>query len=315
VIVRCRWNAVAGAAMLAVLGINAQPCNSQEDPAAGWHSVAAELDAKEFCSPQEIAEQFCARLGEMAKEKSLSAPADLVVQMGNRRGVSIAVQQDPGEKLTAEQVYARARRSVVIIGGITPCPDKPHWHGKFATGFVVSGDGVVVTNAHVIEGLTEAVAMAVMTDDGRVFPVISVLAADRANDAAAVKIEAEGLPPLPIAPSIEIGATVYCLSHPATDSSGTENAFYTFTDGIVAGKLRLPLDGGKRISALAITADYGQGSSGGPILNEHGAVVGMVCHTIALRADRRSAAPQMTWKLARPSACILGLLKDRPPGE
>jgi S1-C subfamily serine protease len=214
-------------------------------------------------------------------------------------------------RLAPEQIYASARKSVGVIGGISPRRRSSEWSGSYATGFVIRGDGIIVTNAHVIEAFADTQAIAVMTDDGRVFPVESVLAADRENDVAVLKVDAENLYALPIARNVAVGTTVYCLSHPALDCEGTENAFYTFTQGIVSGKLRLRIESEEPVNALAITADYAQGSSGGPILNENGAVVGMVCHTLSLSAGDGSS-PQMTWKMARPASSILSLLSDRP---
>lgn len=147
-----------------------------------------------------------------------------------------------------------------------------------------------------------------MTDDGRVFPVKAVLAADVRNDVAVLKIEVNNLPPLPFAASASVGSRVYCLSHPELNSPGDENEFFAFTRGMVCGKFRLRLGRDTPVKLLAITADYGRGSSGGPILNEHGAVVSMVCSTMALLDDDEGSA-QMTWKFTLPSNSILALLQ------
>jgi S1-C subfamily serine protease len=61
---------------------------------------------------------------------------------------------------------------------------------------------------------------------------------------------------------------------------------------------------------ITITADYAQGSSGGPILNEHGAVVGMVCQTLAISDDNDES--QKTWKFTRPASSIFALLEGSP---
>jgi S1-C subfamily serine protease len=217
--------------------------------------------------------------------------------------------QAPGKLLGAEEIYVGARRSVVIVGGIT----KPHghrrWHASCATGFVVNKNGVIITNAHVVEAFRHMKAIGIMTDDGRVFPVKKVLAADLHNDVTALEVEANDLTPLPIAENAPVGSSVYCLSHPALDCEGTEHGFYTYTRGMVCGKFRLRLDNGKAAKVLAITADYAQGSSGGPILNEYGAVVGVVCSTMALCSGDETSEIQMTWKFTRPSSCVLALLR------
>ena len=53
----------------------------------------------------------------------------------------------------------------------------------FASGFVIHKDGLIVSNAHVLEAFRDMKAVGVMTSDGRVFPIKAVLAADRLNDA------------------------------------------------------------------------------------------------------------------------------------
>jgi len=294
-----------------VVGLALQQAHGEADsPRPTSDATAAKLLAEEYVNPVEIAEHFCRQLGEAAKEKTLPSPQELASQQTNSTNVPIAAEPDPGKRLSSQEVYARARKGVVVIGAISPCPAQPHWHGKYATGFVIGRNGIIVTNAHVIEAFEDSEAIGVMTADGRVFPVRSVLAADRTNDVAVLKISAEDLVPLPVAATVPIGATIYCLSHPALDCAGTKNAFYTFTRGIASGKFRLKLGGKKFVNALAITADYAQGSSGGPILNEHGAVVGIVCQTLSLCAGGDSSGTQMTWKIAMPSSSILALLKD-----
>lgn len=303
------WLRLVSVAVIA--GLALQPAYSAEETSteSGSADVHSQPVADEFKSPQEISRQFCRILGEMAKDQSLPTPRDLVTQLGANASTTLITQPAPEQRLSAEQVFALARKSVVIVGGITRCPELPHWHGSFASGFVISRDGIIVTNAHVIEAMADTSALGVMTHDGRVLPVMSVLAGDRENDVALMRVEADNLTPLPIASAVPVGATIYCLSHPAVDCAGTEHAFYTFTTGIVAGKFRLPLGGKVPVNALAITADYAQGSSGGPILNEHGAVVGVVCHTVSLCARGDPSNVQMTWKMARPSDSVLSLVR------
>ncbi len=266
-----------------------------------------------FVNPEQVARQFCRQLAALVKEGNVVSPRELARQVASEKTFPMQPVSATSDKLSAEAIYARARKSVVIVGGINPRHGRAQWRGTFATGFVASKDGVILTNAHVIDAFAETTAIGIMTDDGRVFPVTAVLAADLENDVAAIKVEADDLIPLPIAANVPVGATIYCLSHPSLDCEGSENAFWTFTSGMVSGKLRLRLDSRQPIDALAITADYAQGSSGGPILNEQGAVVGMVCHTMSLCADGDPGSLQMTWKLTRPSSSILALLQGEPP--
>jgi len=147
-----------------------------------------------------------------------------------------------------------------------------------------------------------------------VFPIVELWAADPANDIAVLKIPAEKLPALPVAENVAIGATVYCLSHPALNTAETQTGFYTFSRGIVVNKFRMPLQGQPPLNVLAVSTDYAKGSSGGPILNEHGAVVGMVCETLPLYGDLHEQDVQMIWKFSRPASSLLALLRAEAPG-
>lgn len=308
---RAWWVGVAVAVVVLVL--TSRSAHSQAESRRGVVATGATTNSlgSDFLSPQDFSERFCGRLAEIMRERVLPAPQELVAQLTENENVSIVPKQAPGEKLSPEQIYITARKGVVVIGAVSPSEGEAEWSGSYATGFIVRGDGIVVTNAHVIEAFADTQAIAVMTDDGRVFPVQSVLAANRENDVAVLKVDADNLYALPIARDVAVGANVYCLSHPALDCEGTENAFYTFTQGIVSGKLRLRIESEEPVNALAITADYAQGSSGGPILNENGAVVGMVCHILSV-CSGDSSTPQMTWKMARPAGSILSLLGDQP---
>ena len=123
----------------------------------------------------------------------------------------------------SEVIYARARAGVVIIGAIPGADNPDQSEPVFASGFVVHKDGLIVSNAHVIEAFRDMKAVGAMTSDGRVFPIKAVLAADRLNDAALFKIDAIDLTPLPMAESVPVGATIYCLSHPVMNCMGTEH--------------------------------------------------------------------------------------------
>jgi S1-C subfamily serine protease len=264
---------------------------------------------EEFTSPQTIVQRLSTELGRLAERAEGVSPTELARQAEARKTCTIETLPDPGQKLTAEAIYAKARQSVVVIGGLIKGKKRRYEQLSCATGFVIRPDGVIVTNCHVVEGFQDMKAVGVMTADGRVFPIKATLAADAHNDIAVLKAEAENLLPLPVAASVGVGATVFCLSHPALKTLETETGFYTFTQGIVSGKFRLPLHGHSPLNVLAITADYAKGSSGGPILNDHGAVVGIVCETLSVYDDEDLQDLQMTWKFSRPSGSILALLR------
>jgi S1-C subfamily serine protease len=284
-----------------------------EEPKAKSRSRPAaardKADAGEFSDPSVIRHRFTTEMSRLLKQGKLVAPAELFRQAERAKRCDVVPLPDPGQRLSSEAIYARARPGVVVVGALLQPKGHRHVHVALASGFSIRGDGVIVTNYHVLEAFQHARAVGVSTDDQRVFPVKAVLAADELNDLAVVKVEAENLAALPVAASAPVGAPAYCLSHPALDTGETETAFYAFTQGIVCGKFRLRLAGPAPLDVLAITAEYGKGSSGGPILNEHGAVVGIICQTRALFHDEDESEPQLTWKFSRPSSSLLALLK------
>lgn len=174
------------------------------------------------------------------------------------------------------------------------------WHTAHASGFAIA-DGIVVTNHHVVESGEDGV-LAVADHEGTVHPVVEVLAADAGADLAIVRLGGEGpFPePLPIAPSIPVGGDVFVLGHP-------DEHFFFLSKGIVARRVQVGrLRGGER---LEITADFARGSSGAPIVDRWGRVVGVVVATHSVYYDEDPDENlQMVFKYAAPSSALLRLL-------
>ena len=307
------WATGAGVVLMACL-LAGKTAPSSAAPAAVPPKPAAGAAAEEqFQSPEETAKKFKAELDRLAERKGLVSIVELVRQAEAQKTTTIETLPDPGQKLAGAAIYAKARPGVVIIGGNAKGKRRRAPEMIFGSGFVIRKDGVIVTNCHVVIGFQDMKTVGVMTDDGRMFPITAVLAADSRNDVAILKVEADNLTPLPVAESAPVGAKVYCISHPALNTPETENGFYTLTEGVVSGKFRLRLHGFPPLNVLAVTADYAKGSSGAPILNEHGAVVGIVCETLPLYGDAQEQDVQMVWKFSRPSSSILALLREKPP--
>jgi serine protease Do len=203
--------------------------------------------------------------------------------------------------LDARKLYERCRESVVIVGKIYNCGKCEKWHTSIASGFVIGRQGVIVTNYHVIEDDKKGQAVAVRTWDGRMLTIESLLASNKQNDLAVLKVDADDLVPLPIAEHTAVGSPVYCISHPV-------NQFYTMTEGILAGDFQR--EKGRR--EVAVTCDYAKGSSGGPILDETGAVAAIVRVTNPVYYTKTNGVPsllQMVWKYGIPSSALLDLLE------
>jgi S1-C subfamily serine protease len=152
-----------------------------------------------------------------------------------------------------------AKGAIVTI--VTAVDDKPIALG---TGFIVSPDGVIVTNYHVIKtGNVAATKFA----DGSILEVDGVLAADKDRDLAIIKIHGKVFHALTLGNSdqIQIGEDVVAIGNPL----GLE---LTVSNGILSG-IRADKDAGGKF--LQTTAPISHGSSGGPLFNMQGQVIGI----------------------------------------
>ena len=131
------------------------------------------------------------------------------------------------------------------------------------SGFLISSDGRIVTNYHVIKGAHSAI---VKLSSGAFFPVASVLASDPQEDLAVLKVTGKNLPSLQLADhdEVHVGDHVVAIGSPL----GLEG---TVSDGIVSA---LREDGSKRW--IQTTAPVSHGNSGGPLLDMTNHVVGVV---------------------------------------
>src|SRR5271156_5226697 len=147
-------------------------------------------------------------------------------------------------------------------------PQMPRQHGTMhaqGSGFLVSADGLVLTNAHVVDGAKE---VTVKLSDHREFKA-KVLGADRSSDIAVLKIDASDLPSVRIGNSDQLGVGDYVLA--IGEPFGLEE---TATAGIVSAKGRsLPGDG--YVPFIQTDAAVNPGNSGGPLFDANGAVVGI----------------------------------------
>ena len=142
-----------------------------------------------------------------------------------------------------------------------------------ATAWAVGADGVLVTNRHVFEDIEDDEHYGAMNHKGEVFPITEVLAIDKAADVAVVRIAAKGLTPLPLATGpAKVGAWVGVLGHPG-------DRYYTFTQGHVTRYSTHTEDDGAKTKWMGISAEYAYGSSGSPVVDRTGTVVGMAALT------------------------------------
>lgn len=197
--------------------------------------------------------------------------------------------------------------AVYLIGSVYKCGKCDKWHaGGIASAWALTRDGVMASNYHVFEKAKGA-AMGVCDREGKTYPILEILAADKAADVAIFRVKADDLVPLAIGTPAGIGSEVRVISHP-------DRRFFTQTSGEVSRYHRQPARTDQPATVwMNITADYAKGSSGGPVIDEAGKVVGMVSSTQSIYYESNNGQPkgalQMVVKNCVPAAAIRALIK------
>ncbi len=214
-------------------------------------------------------------LVETSAKDSLSA-ADRSLPAAEEGGAEELPAAEPasltsGGEMTPAQIYEAYVGSTV---GITVDIVSTNIWGQTVTGaaagsgFVVSEDGYIVTNYHVIK---QANAVTVAFSDGKTYPA-TVIGGEEQNDIAIIKIEAEGLKPVVLGKSgdLKVGEEVVAIGNPLGELTFSE------THGIVSALNRvITTSASERINMIQTDCAINSGSSGGPLFNNHGEVIGI----------------------------------------
>ena len=169
--------------------------------------------------------------------------------------------------------------------------DKSGKRTAFGSGFVLRPNGVVATNYHVIKGAYDA---QVELKNGEIYENVIVLDYDVRHDVVALKIRAVSLPTVTVGDSstVEAGDRAYAIGHP-------EGYDYSISDGLISAKRVM-----EGTEELQITVPISHGSSGGPLYNVYGQVIGMTTAGIMEGAQNINFAVPLKYVM---------VLLDSPP--
>lgn len=204
--------------------------------------------------------------------------------------------------MTPAQVYAQNVESVVAIN----CTATTNEYGQLfqsassGSGFVLTEDGYVVTNYHVVKG---ASTIKVATSDGASYNA-EYIGGDEFNDVALLKMEAEGLRAAAIGKSDDliVGDQVAAIGNPLGELAST------LTVGYVSAKDRIVTTDGTQINMLQTDAAINPGNSGGPLFNMYGEVVGITTAKYSGTTDSGASIEGIGFAI--PIDDVIGMLED-----
>lgn len=181
---------------------------------------------------------------------------------GNGNSISGSPNTGVDGGMTPGQVYANCVDSVVAIVATSTTGSSS------GSGFILSADGYILTNYHVVENATN---LTVTTGDGTEYPAVPVGFDDR-NDIALIRIEAQDLPCVTLGSSDDliVGDQVVAIGNPLGELTST------LTVGYISAKERDVTTDGTVINMLQTDAAINAGNSGGPLFNMKGEVVGII---------------------------------------
>lgn len=177
---------------------------------------------------------------------------------------AMELQPHEGEELSLKELYERCAPSVVAISAYKDGQNGYNW----GTGVILSEDGLILTNTHVIDGCDSAT---VTLEDDRELEA-KLVGADGISDLAVLKIEASGLNPAQFGESgsLQVGESVAAIGNPLGETFRS-----TLTDGIISAIERGISYQGHSMTLLQTNTAINEGNSGGALFNMYGQVIGI----------------------------------------
>ena len=212
------------------------------------------------------------------------------------------------ERLSLQDLYEKCAPSVVSISAFESRDADGYYWGS---GVIMSEDGYIITNAHLISGTAYA---SVKTFDGAEYDA-RLVGEDTQSDLAILKIEARGLTPAEFGESVElrVGDDVAAIGNPVSpELTGT------LTNGIVSAINRDVFFNGHMTTFIQTNTAINEGNSGGPLLNMYGQVVGITNMKFSAAMYQTSiegigfAIPASTIKQVADQLLATGSVKGRP---
>lgn len=228
------------------------------------------------------------RLNSVMSNK-LSAMQSMVENMTGKNN-TVGTSTAPTEGMTPAQIYSQNEKAVVAISSDI----------STGTGFVITEDGYIVSNYHVVEGGSY---LRVVTVDSQMYEA-QLIGYDKANDVSLLKVEASGLNYVTIgnSDSMAVGEQVVAIGNALGELTSS------LTVGYISGKDRIISTDGTAINMLQTDAAINSGNSGGPLFNMYGEVIGIT--TAKYTGASSSGATIEGIGFAIPINDVFGMIED-----
>ena len=210
------------------------------------------------------------RLQAEVEQRIESLNAQIEVLEKTQTGISVSGSPiASAEGLSPSQVYAMNVNSVVAISNqsTTNIWGQVSETASSGTGFIISADGYILSNYHVVEGANRLTVMTYMGDEYEA----KLIGFDEMNDVSILKVEATGLQPVTIGSSDDliVGDQVVAIGNPLGELTSS------LTVGYISAKDRTINTDGNLINMMQTDAAINPGNSGGPLFNMKGEVIGI----------------------------------------
>ena len=198
---------------------------------------------------------------------TIEESSDVVVNLPKAETVedfTIALNSPKEDELSLQELYRNCSESIVAITGYVNDRAGYYW----GSGVVLSEDGLILTNAHVVDGCDRAT---VTLWDDNTFDA-AIIGADATSDIAVLKIEADNLKPAEFGDSsaLTVGDRVAAIGNPIGESFRM-----TLTDGIISAIDRGITFNGHSMTLIQTNTAINEGNSGGALFNMYGQVIGI----------------------------------------
>ena len=249
-----------------------------------------------------LTKQFDARLAQ--QNAQWQSQLDALEQQKQETKPGITIEQGSAQVVTTgqtpAQVYENNVDKVVLIKAQVAASGYSSGGTSTGSGFILTADGYVVTNYHVVESGTK---LFVVTAENAEYEA-KLVGYDKTNDVALLKVEAENLPAVTLGDSdaLSVGDQVVAIGNPLGELTST------LTVGYVSAKERDVNTSGFAINMLQTDAAINSGNSGGPLFDMAGQVVGIT--TAKYSGSSSSGATIEGIGFAIPINDVAGLLED-----